>query len=77
MTPSVDGPRLLRRLGELAAIGANGPQGITRLAWSPEDRGAVRLVAEWAGEAGATVWTDSVGNLIAERPGSFPEPDLW
>ncbi len=72
MTPSVDGPRLLRRLAELGAIGANGPQGITRLAWSPDDRDAVRLVAEWAGEAGAAVETDSVGNLIAERPGSFP-----
>ena len=72
MTPSIDGPRLLRRLAELGAIGANGPQGITRLAWSPDDRDAVRLVAEWAGEAGAAVETDSVGNLIAERPGSFP-----
>jgi hydantoinase/carbamoylase family amidase len=72
VTPFIDGPRLLGRLQELGAIGANGPQGITRLAWSPEDRDAVRLVAEWAGEAGATVSTDSVGNLIAERPGSFP-----
>jgi hydantoinase/carbamoylase family amidase len=71
VAPLVDGPRLLRRLEELAAIGADGPRGITRLAWSPEDRGAVRLVAEWAGEAGATVWTDDVGNLIAERAGSF------
>jgi allantoate deiminase len=76
VTQGVNGRRLLDRLGELAAIGARPGGGITRLAWSPEDRQAVDLVAGWAREAGATVWIDSVGNVIAERPGADQSPPL-
>lgn len=74
MTGQVDGHRLLTRLAQLARVGAGpeGQEGVTRLAWSPEERAAVALVGGWAGEAGANVWVDPAGNLIAELAGSDP-----
>ncbi|HEY3809848.1 MAG TPA: Zn-dependent hydrolase [Acidimicrobiales bacterium] len=67
----VDGPRLLRRLGEVAQIGADAGA-VTRLAWTAEERQAHEQVAEWARQAGATVVVDAAGSLIAERPGTDP-----
>src|SRR5689334_5714088 len=42
---AVDGARVLRRLDELAAIGAVPDNGITRIAFSPEERRAMDLIA--------------------------------
>jgi hydantoinase/carbamoylase family amidase len=70
VTSLVDGGRLLDRLDQLASIGSGSGAGITRLAWSPEDREAQSLVGTWATAAGASLHIDPAGNLIAERPGS-------
>lgn len=73
MTPTVDGERLLRRIGELAAVGAAPGGGVTRLAWSEADRQAVTMVAGWASEAGAATRLDATGTLLAEVPGTQPQ----
>ena len=70
---SLDAPRLLERLRQLARIGGGDDGSVTRLAWTPEDREAVALVARWAREANAEVRTDEAGNLLVERPGSRPD----
>jgi allantoate deiminase len=71
--PSVNQSRLLSRLQQLAKIGRQPDGGITRLAWSAEDRAAVALVSEWAEAAGAIVRIDNVGNLLADCPGTVSE----
>jgi hydantoinase/carbamoylase family amidase len=74
LTLDVDGPRLLGRLAELARVGAAAEGGVTRLAWSPELDEAVGRVMSWAEPTKAACWSDDVGNLVLEHPGS--EPDL-
>ncbi len=44
--------------------------GVTRLAWSAEDRTARALISEWVAGAGLTTRSDAVANLIAELPGT-------
>jgi allantoate deiminase len=66
----VDGGRLLRRLGQLAEIGALPGGGVTRLAYSPEDVAGRELVAGWMRAAGLTVAIDPAGNLVGTLPGS-------
>lgn len=70
MTPEVDGERLVRRIHELAAVGASPGGGITRLAWSDADRRAVDMVAGWARQAGAATRLDATGTLLADVPGT-------
>ncbi|GAB0105192.1 Zn-dependent hydrolase [Nocardia sp. JMUB6875] len=43
--------------------------GVTRLAWTPTERRAHDLVAGWYRDLGLRVWTDAVGNTLAELPG--------
>jgi hydantoinase/carbamoylase family amidase len=68
----VDGSLLLDRLDQLAATARRPGGGVTRLAWSEEDRAARALVCQWAAGGGLRVRTDAVGNLIAELGGSVP-----
>lgn len=70
--PLLDRDRLLRRLGQLSAVGGDAGGGVTRIAWSPEAVRAVNLVSRWAAQAGARVNLDGAGNLIAETPGTGP-----
>ncbi len=72
--PSVDGPRLLARLDELAAIGATPAGGVTREAYGPLDVAARDLVGGWMAEAGLEVTVDAATNLVGRRPGST---DRW
>lgn len=67
---SVDGERLFSRLEALGRIGRN-PQtgGITRLAFSENEREAKQLVAGWLEEIGVDVREDAVGNLIGRLEG--------
>ena len=69
MTPELDGERLLRRLDELAAVGADPAGGVTRLAYSPADVAGRDLVAGWLREAGCDVRVDAAGNLLGRLPG--------
>lgn len=61
--------RLLNRLFELGTIGGQEAGGITRHAFTPEDRAAKNLVSVYMKEAGLTVREDAVGNLIGRKEG--------
>ncbi len=70
----VVGDRLLRRLDELgelgAIVGANGEKGSARLALTDEDRAGRDLVITWMHDLGLDVRIDTIGNVIAVRPGA-------
>lgn len=57
--------RIRVRLDELATIGADPGGGVTRLAYSPQERAAHELFSRWAGEDGCPVEVDAAGNSIA------------
>ncbi len=66
--PRVDGERLLRRLDELAAVGAiEGTRGCRRLALTDEDRAGRDLVVTWMRDLGLEVSVDAVGNVVARQ----------
>lgn len=58
------------RLAALAAISSGSGPGITRLAYTPEERSAHALVGSWWRALGASVRIDAAGNTIAELPGT-------
>lgn len=62
--PELDGPRLLARLDELAAVGGQPSGGVTRLAYSADDVAGRDLVAGWMADAGLAVEVDAACNLI-------------
>src|SRR5690348_14718782 len=68
----VDGERVLRRLEELAAVGAVGSSGVTRIAFSPEEPRAMDLVGEWMHQAGLTLAFDAVGSMFGSTDGNVP-----
>jgi N-carbamoyl-L-amino-acid hydrolase len=65
----VNGERLHNKINELAKIGLQPNGAIRRLAFSPEDIQARKLVQQWMLEAGMKVSTDAAGNLIGIYPG--------
>src|SRR5579872_5481815 len=69
-----DPSRIAQRLRALAAIGADERGGISRLAFTPAERQAHQLVADWLVELGLNVRNDAVGNTIAERPVPGTDP---
>ncbi|MER9731739.1 Zn-dependent hydrolase [Mesorhizobium sp. M0217] len=68
--PEIDGERLLGRLDAFARIGATPAGGVNRQAFSIEDRGARRLLAELALERGFAVFQDAMANLFIRREGT-------
>jgi hydantoinase/carbamoylase family amidase len=68
-----DPERLWSTLQTMSAISEPGP-GVTRLAYSPLERRAHTLFAEWMSEAGCEVSVDPAGNTIATRPGRRAGP---
>ncbi len=71
---SVDGARLLRRLDELAHIGAiPGTRGCSRLALGDGDRQGRDLVVTWMRDLGLDVTVDGVGNVVATMVGWDPD----
>ncbi|TJV39924.1 MAG: Zn-dependent hydrolase [Mesorhizobium sp.] len=70
LAPQIDGERLLRRLDAFARIGATPAGGVNRQAFSVEDRGARRLLAELALDRGFTVFQDGIANLFIRREGA-------
>ncbi|MDQ3739016.1 MAG: Zn-dependent hydrolase [Actinomycetota bacterium] len=61
----IDGARLMRRLDELAEIGAiEGTPGCARLALTDEDAAGRDLVTTWMRDLGLTVIVDAIGNTI-------------
>lgn len=65
--------RLINRLLELGRIGKSELGGITRHAFTREDRLAKDLVSKYMKEAGLSVREDAVGNLIGRREGRNPD----
>ncbi len=65
----IDGARLLSRLDELAAIGADPAGGVTRLAFGAEEVAAKDLVIGWLAEAGLAANLDAAGNVVATLRG--------
>jgi hydantoinase/carbamoylase family amidase len=72
LASAVDGRRVLDRLDALAAIGAVPSGGVTRLAFSDEEREATELVAGWLHEAGLTVAFDPFGNMFGSTDANAP-----
>jgi hydantoinase/carbamoylase family amidase len=62
--------RVLGRLDELAAIGADPQGGTTRIAFSAEEDAAVTLVSGWARDAGLEPAFDEFGNMFASSDGN-------
>src|SRR5215471_10004460 len=66
---TVNGPRLLGALDELAAIGAIEGGGCARLALSDEDKAGRDLVVGWMKALGLEVSIDAIGNVVGLRAG--------
>jgi hydantoinase/carbamoylase family amidase len=68
----VDTRRILERLDALAEIGAIPGGGVTRVAFSEEERVATDLVATWMREGGLTVAFDGFGNMFGSTDANVP-----
>jgi beta-ureidopropionase / N-carbamoyl-L-amino-acid hydrolase len=66
----VNGDRLNRHLVELARFGANPQGGVTRVAYSDDDKQAREYVMGLMREARLTPTIDTAGNIIAARAGT-------
>ena len=72
--PTPDAGRIAAMLEEIAATGAVPRRpGITRLAYSKEERAAHQVFAGWLTELGLSVRTDAAGNTIADLAGTDPD----
>ena len=70
----INGERLLSRIEELASIGAIDGGGSCRLALTDEDRAGRDLVVTWMRDLGLDISIDSIGNVVAVRPGKTDGP---
>lgn len=68
-TSVIDGDRMMERLAQLAEVTSTPGRGVTRLAYSAEDRVGRDMVAGWMRDAGLTVHEDAATNVIGRRPG--------
>ncbi len=70
--PTVDGARLNARLEALSKFGRNAQGGVTRVAYTEEDRQARAWVLDRMRQAGLDVRVDAAGNLVGRRAGRDP-----
>ena len=61
---SINGPRLMKRIMELAEVGAIAGGGCNRLALTDADRDGRDVVVAWMHDLGLDVVVDAVGNII-------------
>ncbi|MEM6449995.1 MAG: Zn-dependent hydrolase [Cyanobacteria bacterium P01_D01_bin.105] len=73
---TVNGDRLNQTLEELAQIGKQPDNTISRLAFSPEDLQAREKLKEWMEAAGMTVRVDAGSNVIGRYPGLDAEASV-
>jgi len=66
---AINGERLLRRLRELGQIGAIDNGGCARVALTDADRAGRDLVLLWMRDLGLDITIDTIGNVVATRPG--------
>ncbi|CDI12164.1 Zn-dependent hydrolase [Agrobacterium pusense] len=71
----INGPRLIRHLGELGSIGRTEDGSLVRLAGSDEDRLGRDKFVEWVKEAGLDVAVDKVGNVFGIWNPDGVDPD--
>lgn len=64
--------RVMERINLLAERARNSTGGVDRLAFSPEEAEAMRLVAGWMEEAGLAVAYDALGNMFGSTDGNVP-----
>ncbi|MBD2177598.1 Zn-dependent hydrolase [Pseudanabaena sp. FACHB-1998] len=69
---TINSDRLNQSLEDLATIGKLPNGGVCRLAFSQEDIQARQLVKTWMLEAGMTLRSDAVGNIIGTYAGTEP-----
>ncbi|MEL6383310.1 MAG: M20 family metallo-hydrolase [Cyanobacteria bacterium J06626_18] len=72
----VNGDRLLKRIDQLAKIGAIEGGGVCRLALSHEDKAGRDLVVSWMRDLGLTITIDQIGNVVATRLGQEAGPPV-
>jgi|GEM_PF-7059131 len=65
-----DPQRLVANLRAINEIGSDPAGGVTRLAFTPQERQSHDLAAEWLRDLGFEVRVDAVGNTIGRRQGS-------
>lgn len=71
--PRVDGERLNAHLDALAAFGKTPRGGVSRVAYSEEDRKAREYAVGLMKDAGLEVNVDAAGNIVGRRRGSNPQ----
>jgi len=72
----MDGARLLRRIADLAQVGAIEGGGVCRLALTDADRQGRDLVVQWMRELGLAVTVDGIGNVVGLRAGRKAGPPV-
>ena len=72
----IDAERLLRRLTDLAVIGATEEGGCSRLALSDEDAAGRTLVCRWKRQLGLQVPVDGIRNIFGLRAGTGDLPPV-
>ena len=72
MTLPLNADRFWDSLDQMARIGATLDGGVKRLALSPEDDHARKLLRDWALAAGCTVTVDRLGSMYCTYPGADP-----
>ncbi len=73
----IDIDRLIRRLADLAAIGAiEGTEGCARLALTDEDKEGRDLVVTWMNDLGLDITTDGIGNVVGVMAGKTDGPPV-
>jgi len=69
MTPTIDAERLWQAIMDMARIGPTPEGGSCRLALSPEDAQARRLLLDWCKPLGLRFEQDAIGNMFLRRAG--------
>jgi allantoate deiminase len=72
LTEAAVASRVRARLEELAQVGADPAGGVTRLAYSRQEREAHEVFARWAVEDGCEIEVDGAGNTIAVHTAGAP-----
>ena len=72
MTPTINADRLWHSVMAIAAIGPTPEGGSCRLALSPEDAAARRLLLQWCRVLTLHFEQDAIGNMFLRREGSEP-----